>query len=121
MLNEKLKEVLNSMKGNNKFENFVIEDIIDNVDNYENGLKYLGEVVECGCISGVVGSLITYNQTEFVFRNNFEDILEIYDEVKDDVNIEVDYNNLVWLAYETIVDRILWSNEIEEIKIEFEL
>ena len=121
MLNEKLKEVLNSMKGNNKFENFVIEDIIDNVDNYENGLKYLGEVVECGCISGVVGSLITYNQTEFVFRNNFEDILEIYDEVKDDVNIEVDYNNLVWLAYEIIIDRILYSEEIEEIKIEFEL
>lgn len=121
MLNEKLKEVLNSMKGNNKFKNFVIEDIIDNVDNYENGLEYLEDVIDHGCISGVVGSLITYTQTEFVFRNNFEDILEIYDEIKEYINIEVDYNNLVWLAYETIVDRILYSEEIEEIKIEFEL
>ena len=121
MLNKRIKEVLNVMKGDNKFENFVIEDIIDNVDNYENGLDYLEDVIDHGCISGVVGSLITYNQTEFVFRNNFEDILEIYDEVKENVDIDVNYNNLVWLAYEIIIDRILYSEEIEEIKIEFEL
>ena len=121
MLNEKIKKMLNSMKGNNKFEKFVIDDIIDNIDNYENGLNYMEEVVEYGCISGVVGSLVTYAQTESIFRNNFEEILEIYDEVKENVNIEVDYNNLVWLAYEIIVDKILWSEEIEEIKIEFKL
>ena len=77
MLNEKIKKVLNSMKGNNDFENFVINDIIDNIDNYENGLNYLEEVLQHGCISGVVSSLITYEDTKDVFKKYFEEIVEI--------------------------------------------
>lgn len=121
MLNENIKKVLNSMKGGNDFENFVIDDIIDNIDNYENGLNYLEEVLQYGCISGVVSSLITYEDTKDVFKNYFEEILDIYNNYKENFINEVNYNNLTWFAYEIVVDNIYYSNEIEEIKIEFDL
>ena len=121
MLNEEIKNVLNSMKGDNAFEIFVIVDIIDNIDNYENGLKYLEEVIQHGCISGIVTSLITYKDTKDVFKKYFEEILDIYNDCQDNFTKEVNYNNLVWFAYEIVVDNIYYSNDIEEIKIEFDL
>ena len=92
------------------FTAYVIEDIMDNIDDNPN---YIAEVLEYGCQSGVVSSLTYYCQTRQVFKQFYEEILEIYDEVKNGVNIEVNANNLVWLAYEHVCSIIYNEYQLE--------
>ena len=91
------------------FTAFVIEDILDNI---EDNPKYIDEVLEYGCQSGIVSSLTYYYQTESIFKQFYSEILEIYNEVKLDVNFEINANNLVWLAYEHVCIEVLYEYQI---------
>lgn len=93
------------------FTAFVIEDILDNIEDNPN---YVKEVIEYGCESGVVSSLIYYYQTESIFKQFYNEILAIYDTHKLDIDIEVNANNLVWLAYEHVCNEICYEYQLLE-------
>lgn len=80
------------------------------------------EVLEHGCISGVVGSLIYYYQTEAFFNRHKEAINELAHELSEDLYgnpFEIYYNlnggcsknNMAWFGFEEVT-RII-ANELE--------
>ena len=109
MLKEKLQKLAKESEG---LKLFVIEDILSYEDE-DKIREYILEVLHYGCVSGVVNSLTYYYQTRNFFQKYFEEILEIADEVKEyEFNIDLNCNDLFWLAYEEIVRRIASELEI---------
>ena len=106
MLKEKMLKIVKESEG---IKLFVLNDILDYGDEDEDIKWYIENVLNYGCVSGVVNSLTYYYQTKNFFQKYFEEILEVAEEVKEEYginNIDLNYNSLSWLAYEEIVQRI---------------
>ena len=130
-LSPEVQTVLNDMSNDNAMYKWVIDDVMDSDissydgDSMDEKLKSrLEEIVEHGCQSGTVGSLIYYTDT-VKFFDNFND--EIYDMVEDifgaesvlemlqrhceliDIVMGADIvkNYLAWMAYEVTCSNIL--------------
>lgn len=98
----------------------ILENNIEDFDTLEE-IKYYMEN-DCICVNGSVSGLIYYSETEEIFKNNFNEIFEIIEDLKSEYgynfieNIEVNANNLVWLTFEETVKS--WYYEIEDLEIE---
>lgn len=104
-----LEKLMNMSKKSEGIELFVIEDILDNGDNDEEIKGYIENVLNYGCVSGTVSSLTYYRDTKKFFKEYFEEILEIAEQVKEEYgldNIELNFNNLAWLGYEETLRNI---------------
>ena len=87
---------------------WVAEDILESSEGYDTIKTRIIDIVEHGCESGTVGSLVYYTDTES-FYDKFEDEI---DDLVEDLDYKVnDYkrykNELAWLAYEYIAQRLL--------------
>lgn len=95
------------------FSRFVIENILDNIDDNP---KYVEDIIQYGCSSGIVTDLTYYHQTDKVFRDYFNEILEIYDTCIEQnlirSDFEVNANNLVWLIFEYICNTLYTEYEV---------
>ena len=105
----------NTMEGTLKHE--VIEIILNEVEGIEDNkiLSTVEEIVNYGCQSGIVASLIYYKDTEAFFNRHVDEILELIEDAKQtmDMNyIEFSRNNLSWFAFEIIAQEIY--HELEE-------
>ena len=70
---------------------------------------------EFSCINGCIGALIYYSQTEGIFKNHFNEVLEMVQEYFETYgynNIGLDANNLVWLTFEFMVTG--WYYDIKD-------
>ena len=107
-------ELLNDLYGESELKNNVIDIILNNIEYYEVEKGFLEDVINYGCASGTVPELIYFNETKCFFIKHMEEIFDIYNELKDDLNpnFEVNANNLSWLAFEYMTNIIY--NEIEE-------
>ena len=68
----------NTMEGTLKHE--VVEIIMDQVEELDNDdeiLVAVEEIVTCGCQSGIVTALITYDDTELFFDIHANEIFEL--------------------------------------------
>ena len=108
--------VENTMEGTLKHD--VAEIILNQVDGYDNEeiLEHLAQIVNYGCVSGIVSALITYSDTEKFFDNHSDEILELLDNDKEegilDINeIEFNKNWLSWYAFERITFDIQYELE----------
>ena len=117
MLNLLNSIVENTMEGSLKHE--VAEIILDQVEGLENDeiLSTVENIVTCGCQSGIVTALITYDDTELFFDIHANEIFELVEDMKqegiiDMNNFELSKNNLAWFAFETIAQEIY--QEMEE-------
>ena len=66
------------------------------------------------CQSGNIGALIYHYQTEEIFKNYYNEVLELVQEIFEEygyINIELNANNLVWLTFEGMMYK--WYNDIE--------
>lgn len=73
-----IKEYLEELKDGNKLKDYVIDYYIDDYDNYsddESFIKGFEDLQRYGCVSGMIHSLIYYDDT-----NKF------YDDYKDEIN-----------------------------------
>lgn len=98
-------------------ERAVIEDLLDNDEAYIIGS--MKDILNHGCVSGCVGSLIYYHDTYKFFDEHYEDIMDLVEELKDQ-GIEVDLmkdgnmkNTGAWLAYEETVRKLCNELQIE--------
>ena len=92
----KLQELYKEIFIDNCYDCETLEDIIA---MYENN--------EFSCINGCIGELIYYYQTEAIFKNHFNEVLELAEEFKENsglnLDIELTANNLVWFTFEYMV------------------
>ena len=96
----------------------ILEAEICNFDNLEEIKNYMEN--DCICSIGAVSGLIYYSETEEVFKNHFNEILELVEDMKSEYgndllqNMELTANNLVWLTFEETVRS--WFYEIEDLQ-----
>lgn len=128
---EFLKKAIVKELGPSDMLEFIIDDAIDRGDDY-NGLeadattmagiirgvyRYLDDVINHGCGSGVVYSLIEYSETTKFFNDFRDEIIEELDNIdyfetcQDTLrdyfeNPEEVKNNMAWAAYESIAFNI---------------
>ena len=105
---ESLNVMWKDMKKESKLTSEVIDIILDQIEDYDNPKDYFEEVLNHGCISGVVPALITYEDTEEFFDRHVDEILELLNEVKEygEITFELNRNNLAWFAFEETLNRI---------------
>ena len=98
----------------NELTQAVMEDILEDVENDVDDVKRrMEEVLQYGCVSGTVGSLIYYNDTHKFFDYHYSDIMEIAEELEEECGAPV-YNSskgdmknfYAWLGYEETVRKI---------------
>lgn len=98
-----LKEKLNEMKANSEgIKLFVIDDILEFNESDDEIKAYMNDVLNYGCSSGCVSSLIYYSDTDKFFTKYHDEILEMLEDFKNecDINFEINSNNLAWFGYE---------------------
>jgi hypothetical protein len=115
---KKLTNMLNNLYGESELKNSVIDILLDHIEDYEEEKGFLEDIMNYGCASGIVPELIYFNETKCFFIKHMEEIFDIYNEVKDNLNadFEVNANNLSWLAFEYMVNEIY--NEVETMEEE---
>lgn len=70
---------------------------------------YINQVLQHGCQSGCVSSLIYAGDCREFVQNNIDEVLQVYNETRVDcsgIPEELDVNYLAWLAFEYICFRI---------------
>jgi hypothetical protein len=108
---ELTKKVLRDLKmeTGSKLKKAVITDLLSQ-GNIEEIKIYIKDVASHGCVSGMVAGLIYYSDTEKFFIKHQEEILDLFNNYKEEVgeypSIELNANNLAWFGYETIVYNI---------------
>lgn len=132
-----LKEYLENLKGDNKLINKVIDHYIDESIDYESSddlLRSMEELQQHGCISGMIGELIYYDDTIKFFDEYKEEINEMLSDVMEGTGCSIeelfgdkfdkndplilDYSNknlLAWFGFEETVNKI-YDNIHEKIK-----
>ena len=125
MFSKSIKTTLEEFKGRNKLYAYVIEDVIYSIDNDEELYSSLMDITSNGCASGVVSSMIYYDDTENFFNTykneinkmlakacsnagcNPSELLNDFD-MTDPLCIEQhNMNLLAWWAYENVCYEIL--------------
>lgn len=126
-----LKELKNMEGFNDRLSKRVINDLLSNNYTTKELKDYIRDIVNCGCVSGCVSSLIYYSDTvrffncykeeiiklfkELIYNtdNLYEDNKGLYTKIYDTTIYEnqkkftiEEKNNLAWFAYEDIIYRI---------------
>ena len=93
----------------------LLDQLVDTNDDTEI-LAYIRDIVNHGCVSGIVTALITYSDTEKYFDKYADEIFDLMNEKRDEGwdlnNIEFSKNNLTWWSFEVVASEILY--ELEE-------
>lgn len=115
-MNNELKIRLENLKGKSELKDAVINITLDNIDNYDNGEIYFFEVLNYGCQSGIVNELTYYYQTEEFFNKYADEIFNLYNNLIEEsgqIDMELNKNNLAWLAFEETLRNITYDLDIE--------
>ena len=98
-LKNNVMEILVDMQ----YEGYELQDVIVDVLNH-------------GCASGIVSSLIYYSQTRKFFIDNMDEIFDLYNEYIQEfgegLGFEIDFNSLSWFAFEEVTRIIADEMEI---------
>ena len=110
---------------NNNYENLKNEamEILEGMAVDSSLEEVINEVLEHGCVSGIVGSLIYYYQTEAFFDRHKNAINELAHELSEDLygnpfeiyhnlNGGCSKNNMAWFGFEEVTRMIASELEI---------
>ena len=103
---------------NTKLERKVINDLLNTGLSTEELKDHIKDIVQCGCISGIVPSLVYYSDTTKFFNCYRKEILSMLQDPNKNIYSEYTYlldqkkysvsekNSLSWFAYDNTVIRI---------------
>ena len=110
----------------NNYENLKSEvmEILKDMSTDSSLEAVIEEVLQHGCISGIVGSLIYYYQTEEFFNRHKEEINELAHELSEEIygnpfeiyhnlNGGCSKNNMAWFGFEEITRIIASEMEMD--------
>ena len=113
-----LNELKRSEEFNSRVEKRVINDLLNTGLSTEELKDHIKDIVQCGCISGIVSSLVYYSDTTRFFNCYRQEILTMLTDPDKNIYSEYTYlldqkkysilekNNLSWFAYDNTVIRI---------------
>ena len=113
-----LNELKRSEEFNSRVEKKVINDLINTGLTTEELKDHIKDIVQCGCVSGIVPSLIYYSDTIRFFNCYRKEILTMLKDPDKNIYSEYTYllndkkysisqkNDLSWFAYDNTVIRI---------------
>ena len=113
-----LNELKRSEEFNSRVERKVINDLINTGLTTEELKDHIKDIVQCGCISGIVSSLVYYSDTTRFFNCYRQEILTMLTDPDKNIYSEYTYlldqkkysvsekNDLSWFAYDNTVIRI---------------
>ena len=127
-------ESLKEFRNTNKLYKKVVDEILEDAENYKGKLKdriitRCNEIVEHGCISGTVPSLIYYTDTNNFYNEYYDEIYELIEKLEDEgleplevlkqnlteaqiiLNDDIAKNQIAWLVYEEIANELLYLME----------
>ena len=84
--------------------------------DHDEPLSFFQELLEHGCVSGMVNSLIYYRDTHAFFDQHYEEIEALREEFEHDQGVSLDIsgdlkNALAWFAFELVAYRL--ANDLE--------
>lgn len=88
-----IKEYLESLKDGNKLKEYVLDYYIDDYDNYsdeESFLKGMEDLQRHGCVSGMIHSLIYYDDTNKFYDKYKEEINGLLRNVKQETGLSIE-------------------------------
>lgn len=126
----KIKELRNQ----NKLYERVIDEILKDCENYsgtkkEKIIARCNDVLNAGCVSGIVSSMIYYSETTKFYNDFYDEIYELIEELENEgieilevlknnldiaqivMNDEQAKNQIAWLTYEEITRKLLYIVE----------
>ena len=113
-----LRELKKVNQFNTKLEKRVISDLLNTGLTTEELKDHIKDIVQCGCISGIVSSLVYYSDTTRFFNCYRQEILTMLTDPDKNIYSECTYlldqkkysvsekNDLSWFAYDNTVIRI---------------
>ena len=113
-----LNELKRSKEFNSRVERKVINSLLTTKLSTEELKDHIKDIVQCGCISGIVPSLVYYSDTTKFFNCYRKEILSMLQDPDKNIYSEYTYlldqrkysilekNNLSWFAYDNTVIRI---------------
>ena len=132
-----IKDILEDLKGYNRLTNHVLDYYIDESVDYDSAddlLKSMEDLQQYGCVSGMIGELIYYDDTEKFFDKYKEEINDLLSNVIDGTGCSmeelfgdkfdkedpliIDYSNknlLTWFGFEETVNN-LYENIREKLR-----
>ena len=113
-----LEEVITNIANDSDSEMYkeVALDVIDCYSENDDIECHIKDILNYGCISGTVSSMIYYSDTRKFFEKHYDEILEMLEEEKNEcgtIYFELNFNNLAWFGYERCVDRLARELKIE--------
>lgn len=125
---EKMESLLNVMeilkKGDNNLRCEVLDILKNHIEEYENFEDVRGfmEDLRCyGCVSGMIGELTYYSDTRKFFIENLDEIQDYLNDLIQEHLYSInkfDYNEIVWVVFETIANEYFYTIEDEMDNIE---
>lgn len=93
----------------------VASDLLLVSENDDDLETYIIEIITYGLNTGIVGTLIYYNDINEFFKRHCIELME-YESVIEEItylDLEINICNIVWYAYQSIVREIAWHLDIE--------
>ena len=127
---------IKELRNTNKLYERVIDEILEDSKSYggttkERIIARCNDILYSGCVTGVVGSMVYYTDTIEFYNKYYDEIYELIEELEAKgleileclkrnletyqiiMNDEQAKNQIAWLAYEEITNKLLCTIESE--------
>lgn len=108
-------QLLEISKNETGLKLFVINDILE-YDTNEEIKDYISDVLQYGCQSGIVTSLIYTSDTKNFVKTYLDECLEILDNVIQEIGkpaFTIDSNSIAWLSYEETLKNLVMELDLD--------
>jgi len=131
-MSKMVKELKKLLKeSNNELEKYCINDLLEH-ETEEEITSYINDLLQHGCVSGMVGALIYYNDTVKFYKQYNSEINELLYETLQETGLSINelfgdkfysddplvidqmnQNLLAWFGYEEMIRKIGYKLELE--------
>lgn len=115
----KLKTKLKNLKSFNKLKNYVIDYILQDYETDDEIENFFSDLLNHGCQSGMISTLIYYNDTKQFYIKYLDEIHELIEKLEDELSESIKVNGnrsnfYSWLAFEETARDLA-----EELKLDY--
>lgn len=112
LIKQKLQDIIENMSGT------ISAEVAQEALSYESIENFFSDLLQHGCVSGMIGSLIYYQDTHRFFDKHYSEIEEIRYELEESFGTPLQPNGdlknwFAWLAFEETAREIADELEIE--------